>query len=37
MMSPAPLVLHYYVDKINVMDMQNVIGKYNRKFAKGAG
>ena len=36
-MSPAPLALHYYVEKQNVMDMQNVIGKYNNEFAKGAG
>jgi hypothetical protein len=36
-MNPAPLALHYCVEKANVMDMQNVIGKRNNKFAKGAG
>jgi|GEM_PF-3426920 len=36
-MNPAPLAQHYCVDKINVMDMQNVIGKRNNEFAKGAG
>jgi hypothetical protein len=37
MMNPAPLALHYYVEKTNIMDMQNVIGKLNNKIAKGAG
>jgi hypothetical protein len=36
-MSPAPLALYYCVEKPNVMDMQNVMGKHNNKFAKGAG
>ena len=36
-MSPAPLALHYYAKKPNVMYMQNVIGKYNNELAKGAG
>jgi len=36
-MSPAPLALHYYVEKPNLMGMQNIIGKKNRNFAKGAG
>jgi len=36
-MSPAPLALHYYVKKPNVADMQNIIGKKNSNFAKGAG
>jgi len=36
-MNPAPLALHYCVEKPGVMDRQNVIGKYNNEFAKGAG
>ena len=36
-MNPAPLAQHYCVEKINVMDKQNIIGKNNSKFAKGAG
>jgi len=36
-MSPAPLALRYYAGRPNLMDMQNIIGKNNNKFAKGAG
>jgi len=42
-MSPAPLAQHYYVEKpsamgkLNVMGRQNMTGKHNNEFAKGAG
>ena len=43
MINPAPLAQNYFVEeqstmsKLSVVVMQNVIGKTNSKFAKGAG
>jgi hypothetical protein len=36
-MSSAPLAQHYCVEKPSLMDKQNIIVKYDGKFAKGAG
>ena len=42
-MSSAPLALYYCVErpgvmkKPNIADKQNIVGRYNSKFAKGAG
>jgi len=36
-MNPAPLALHYCLEKPDGIGMQNVIGKNNNEFAKGAG
>ena len=36
-MSPAPLAQHYCVEKPSVMEKQDIIGKDNSEFAKGAG
>jgi hypothetical protein len=36
-MNPAPLAQHYCVEKQSLMDEQNMIGRYNNEFAKGAG